>query len=67
METKNAIILDFANSLVEITSLVASKAAGLSDNADENNAIIAVMNAYLETVRSNTVLLQNAVDKYKSA
>lgn len=67
METKNAIILDFANSLVEITSLVASKAAGLSDNADENTAIIAVMNAYLETVRSNTVLLQNAVDKYKSA
>ena len=65
METKNIIIFNYANSLVDATSGVAGKSAMLGDNPDENVATIKTINVLLESVRSQTVLLQQAIDGYK--
>lgn len=64
METKNVIIVNYADALVTATNDVTSCAAKLNDNIDENKAIIATLNVLLESVRSQTVLLQQAIDKY---
>lgn len=65
METNNVIILNYANSLVEAAASVSSKAGMLNDNPDENAAAIKTLNVLLESVRSQTVLLQQAIDGYK--
>ena len=65
METENIIIQNFANSLVDAAVATSNKAAILSDNANENAATIKTMNVLLESVRSQTVLLQQAIDAYK--
>lgn len=65
METNNIIIQNFAQSLVDAAIATSNKAVILSDNADENAATIKTMNVLLESVRSQTVLLQQAIDAYK--
>ena len=65
METENIIIQNFANSLVDAAVATSNKAAILSDNANENAATIKTINVLLESVRSQTVLLQQAIDAYK--
>lgn len=65
METENIIIQNFAQSLVDAAIAASNKAAILSDSADENAATIKTMNVLLESVRSQTVLLQQAIDAYK--
>lgn len=66
METNNIIIQNFANSLTEAADSVTKKALLLSDNAMENMATIKTLNILLESVRSQTVILQQAIDEYKS-
>ena len=65
MDTNNIIIQNFANSLVDASSYTASKAAMLGNNNDENIAIIKTLNVLIDSVRSQTVLLQQAIDNYK--
>lgn len=65
METENIIIQNYANSLVDAAAAASNKAAILSDKADENAATIKTLNVLLESVRSQTVLLQQAIDTYK--
>lgn len=65
METNNTIIQNFAQSLVDASIAVSNKAVILSDNVDENLATIKTMNVLIESVRSQTVLLQQAIDAYK--
>lgn len=66
METKNAIILNYASALTTASGNAAMYANSLtSDNKDENLAIIATLNVVLESIRSHTVLLQQALDSYK--
>ena len=65
METNNTIIQNFANSLVDATGAVAVKASILDKNAEENAATIKTINVLIESVRSQTVLLQQAIDAYK--
>ena len=64
MDTKNTIIQNYANSLVDAASAVAGKTTYLNDNVDENIATIKTINILLESVRSQTVILQQEIDKY---
>lgn len=64
METKNTIINNYAASLMGMVGSVNEATSRLNDNVDESKAIIATINVLLESVRSQTVLLQNAIDKY---
>lgn len=64
MGTKNIIINNFAGSLTNMSSAVMNTASMLNDNMDENTATIATINVLLDSVRSQTVLLQNALDNY---
>lgn len=65
METENIIVQNFAKSLVDAAIMTSEKANSLTNNADENAAIIKTMNVLIESVRSQTVLLQQAIDTYK--
>ena len=65
METKNIIIQNYANSLVDAANATAIKTALLNDNPDENAATIKTLNVLIDSVRSQTVLLQQAIDNYK--
>lgn len=65
METKNTIIQNFAVSLVNAASVTQEKTMLLNDNPDENAATIKTLNVLIESVRSQTVLLQQAIDAYK--
>ena len=64
METKNTIINNYAASLLGMIGSVNEATSRLNDNEDESKAIITTINVLLESVRSQTVLLQNAIDKY---
>lgn len=64
METKNIIINNYAASLLGMVGSVNDATSRLNDNIDESKAIITTINVLLESVRSQTVLLQNAIDKY---
>lgn len=64
METKNAIIRNYADALVMTINDVTTCAANLNDNIDENKAMITTLNVLVEAIRSHTVLLQQAIDKY---
>lgn len=65
METKDIIIRNFAKSLVDAANAVFLKTTTLNDNFDENSAIIETVNVLLESVRSQTVLIQSSIDEYK--
>lgn len=62
---KNVIITNFSNSLVDSAVLISSKAANLNDDMISNESIIATLNVLVESLRSQTILLQNALDEYK--
>ena len=64
METKIIIINNYAASLLGMVGSVNDATSRLNDNIDESKAIITTINVLLESVRSQTVLLQNAIDKY---
>lgn len=64
METKNIIIANYGGALSNIVGNLNIAIAGLNDNPDENAATIKTINVLLESVRSQTVLLQQAVDSY---
>lgn len=64
METKNVILANYGGALSNIVGNLNIAISGLNDNADENAATIKTVNVLLESVRSQTVLLQQAVDSY---
>lgn len=64
METKNIIINNYAMALGNLVSNLAGTAGLLNDNPDENTATIKTLNVILESVRSQTVLIQGALDSY---
>lgn len=64
MNTKNIIINNYASALTALVSNFAGTASTLNDNVDENMAIIKTLNVILESVRSQTVLVQSALDGY---
>lgn len=64
METKNTILSNCAKSLAGMIANFNDTVSTLGDNVDENTAIIATLNVLLESVRSQTVLTQQELDKY---
>lgn len=65
MDTNNIIIQNYANAISMTASDITAYAEKLKDNIDENKAIIATLNVVIESLRSHTVLLQQALDNYK--
>lgn len=65
MKTDIDIIKGFAVSLNDATAAVVSKSVMMDEDENENNAIIKTLNVLIESVRSQTVLLQQAIDAYK--
>ena len=66
METKNKIIQNYAGSLMDAVNSVCVSASTLAENKDENDATIKTLNVLVESVRSQTVILQQAIDNYIS-
>ena len=64
METKNIILSNYAAALMGMISSLAATINTLTDNPDENAAIIKTLNVQIESVRSETVLIQGAIDNY---
>lgn len=64
METKNLIISNYANALVNMCGAFSGTALTLNTNNDENAATIKTLNVLLESVRSEIVLIQSALDSY---
>ena len=64
METANINIQNFASALAAMANNVSGVAVMLNDNMDENAATIRTLNVQIESVRSELVILQNAVDSY---
>lgn len=64
METKNIIICNYANTLSVTVHTVIDTANTLRDNMDENRATLKTLNVLLESIRSQTVNIQNAIDSY---
>lgn len=65
MDTKNTIIQNFAQCINVTANDIYNTTAMLKDNEEENAALVSSLNVWLETMRSNVVLLQQALDKYK--
>lgn len=65
METKNVIVYNFAVAVLNAANSIVGSAGSLSDNADENKATIKTLNVLVESLRSQTVLLQSELDKYE--
>lgn len=65
METKNVVICNYANTLSVTVHTLIDTANTLHDNMDENLATIKTLNVLLESIRSQTVNIQNAIDTYE--
>lgn len=65
METKNIILANYSRSIMDVSGNLNTIISMMNDNAEENNATIRTVNVLLETMRSLTVIIQNAVDEYK--
>lgn len=64
METKNIIIQNYARALVDASNMISNTTINFNDNLDENAAIIKTLNVLVESLRSQTVIIQGALDNY---
>ena len=64
MEDKNIIIANYSRSLVDAANSISNIAGTLNSNENENNATIKTLNVLIESLRSQTVLLQGEIDSY---
>lgn len=65
METKNIILGNYVTALSSmVTSLNEVIRTMTNDNSDENTATLRTVNVILESVRAQTINVQNAVDTY---
>lgn len=66
MNIKNSIIQRYATSIVEAANYINNSAFSFTDSSDENTAIIKTLNVLIDSLRSQTVLLQNEIDNYSA-
>jgi len=66
METKNIILANYSTALTNIVGNFAININALNDNPDENSATVKTANVLLESIRSQIVLIQQALDGYNS-
>ena len=65
METKTIILGNYVTALSSmVTSLDEVIRTMTNDNSDENTATLRTVNVILESVRAQTINIQNAVDTY---
>lgn len=64
MEDKNIIIANYSRSLVDAANSISNIAGTLNSNENENKATIKTLNVLIESLRSQTVLLQGEIDSY---
>lgn len=65
METKNVIIQQYARSIVDAAVTISNTTNNFVENAiNENNAIVKTLNILVESLRSQTVIFQGALDSY---
>lgn len=65
METKTIILGNYVTALSSmVTSLNEVIRTMTNDNPDENTAALRTVNVILESVRAQTINIQNAVDTY---
>lgn len=64
METKNIIINNFSVAVLNAANSIVGVSGSLSDNAEENASTIKTLNVLVESLRSQTVLLQSELDNY---
>lgn len=65
METKNEILVNYGMSVINAAQSVYNSICDLTDDAEKNLAVIKTVNVLLECLRSQTVILQGAVDEYQ--
>ena len=66
METKTVIIQNYAHNIVDAAGAISQSASYFVNNEDENAATIKILNVLVESLRSQTVLLQSALDSYNA-
>ena len=64
METKNTIIRNFASAINTVSCDLLSTACMLNESIEESKSTIATLNVIIESMRSQVVLLQQALDSY---
>lgn len=64
METKNIIIKNYIETLLSQVLTMQATANSLNENNDENIATMKTFNVLIESVRSQTINIQNVVDTY---
>lgn len=64
MEDKNIIIANYSRSLVDAANSISNIAGTLNSNENENKATIKTLNVLIESLRSQTVLIQGEIDSY---
>lgn len=62
---KNAILASYSSSLIDMVgSFNATVTSLLPDDEEFNKALVRTLNIQLEAVRSQTVIIQSALDSY---
>lgn len=64
METKNANICNYAESLLSLANEIKGRCGLLGDSYDENQAIIKIIDIYMTAIESQRIILQTALDEY---
>lgn len=64
METKNIVIQNYARSIIDAANAISGSAGNLTNNVDENVATVKTLNVLVESLRSQTILIQSAIDSY---
>lgn len=64
METKNIIINNLSLAVFNAANSIVGASGSLSDNAEEDASTIKTLNVLVESLRSQTVLLQSELDNY---
>ena len=64
METKNIIIQNYARAIVDASANILNASSNFTNNEDENNAIVKTLNVLVESLRSQTIIIQGALDEY---
>lgn len=64
METKNAILVNYAQALTNTVGNILAYAGSMGDNLEENLSYIKTLDVQMESLRGQTVLLQQALDNY---
>lgn len=64
METKNLIINNHSNTLVNMVNTLTITVNTLSDNLEENQGTMKTLNVILDSLRSQIVIIQQDIDNY---